>query len=477
MTTSTSPTSSGSSADVTSSNSITCGSIISARAIATRCCWPPESWCGCCRAFSSSPTRREQLARARLGLRARQLADPPGREREVVDHRQVREEVELLEDDPDPLADRRRRRRPCAVISSPSKKIRPESSGSSRLTQRSSVLLPLPLGPMMTSTSPRGDLQVDPVEHEVVAEALPDRLARTTGSPSRGKLTPALVSPEAARPSIRGSGGLGSPPAPSAERPGRASSRGGGSGAVIPSPNAPPMKTKPMCPRQESGRVGTIALSPDTLELENGRARGGRRPGAARRAAVRARAGACGHGEQARRGPGDPPQRGALAWNDSSRPACSRRSTSAAQGALGPAPVARRRRTPSSRSSSRLSSRPGGTRSSSASWSRRWSAGAAPRACAEIGVALRTGPRRRGSATPCAHASLRFRARVRGGAATRLPGVGRARRRGGRDDRDADVPAPTPRARATRRRRDRPRDVGGIGRRGDSRSGGRGRHV
>ena len=38
---------------------------------------------------------------------------------------------------------------PLRVISSPSKKMRPESSGSSRLTQRSSVLLPLPLGPMI----------------------------------------------------------------------------------------------------------------------------------------------------------------------------------------------------------------------------------------------------------------------------------------------------------------------------------------
>ena len=38
ITISTSPTSSGSSADVTSSKSITCGFIISARAIATRCC-------------------------------------------------------------------------------------------------------------------------------------------------------------------------------------------------------------------------------------------------------------------------------------------------------------------------------------------------------------------------------------------------------------------------------------------------------
>ena len=46
MTSSTSLTSSGSSALVTSSNSISFGSIASARAIATRCCWPPESRAG-----------------------------------------------------------------------------------------------------------------------------------------------------------------------------------------------------------------------------------------------------------------------------------------------------------------------------------------------------------------------------------------------------------------------------------------------
>ena len=46
MTSSTSPTSSGSSAEVASSKSIMSGSIASARAMATRCCWPPESCAG-----------------------------------------------------------------------------------------------------------------------------------------------------------------------------------------------------------------------------------------------------------------------------------------------------------------------------------------------------------------------------------------------------------------------------------------------
>ena len=45
-TSSTSPTSSGSSADVISSSSITSGPMASERAMATRCCWPPDSWSG-----------------------------------------------------------------------------------------------------------------------------------------------------------------------------------------------------------------------------------------------------------------------------------------------------------------------------------------------------------------------------------------------------------------------------------------------
>src|SRR5258706_2132747 len=46
ITASTSPTSSGSSAEVGSSNSISFGFMARARAMATRCCWPPESSAG-----------------------------------------------------------------------------------------------------------------------------------------------------------------------------------------------------------------------------------------------------------------------------------------------------------------------------------------------------------------------------------------------------------------------------------------------
>ena len=61
MTSNTSPTISGSSAEVGSSNSIRIGSILKARAIATRCCWPPESWPGNLSFCAMSPTRSRYL--------------------------------------------------------------------------------------------------------------------------------------------------------------------------------------------------------------------------------------------------------------------------------------------------------------------------------------------------------------------------------------------------------------------------------
>ena len=48
---------SGSSAEVGSSKNINCGCMHKARAIATRCCWPPESWPGYLLACSGIFTR------------------------------------------------------------------------------------------------------------------------------------------------------------------------------------------------------------------------------------------------------------------------------------------------------------------------------------------------------------------------------------------------------------------------------------
>ena len=62
--------------------------------------------------------------------------------------------------------------------------------------QRRSVDLPLPLGPITTSTSPARDLEVDAVQHEIVPEALHDavepqqRLVRRLDGGHTGRLTP-----------------------------------------------------------------------------------------------------------------------------------------------------------------------------------------------------------------------------------------------------------------------------------------------
>ena len=58
------------------------------------------------------PDLREQHVGAGLGVLATELANAPRRERHVVQHRQMREQVELLEDHPDPLPDTPTRRCP-----------------------------------------------------------------------------------------------------------------------------------------------------------------------------------------------------------------------------------------------------------------------------------------------------------------------------------------------------------------------------
>ena len=75
MTLSTSPIVSGSSAEVGSSNSISAGSMASARAIATRCCWPPDSADGMDVGLLRQPHLGEQRRRARS-------LPPPGLEPE-----------------------------------------------------------------------------------------------------------------------------------------------------------------------------------------------------------------------------------------------------------------------------------------------------------------------------------------------------------------------------------------------------------
>ena len=91
---------------VTSSKRITCGSMASARAIATRCCWPPERRSGYSLILCRHADPLEQRLRLRVALPSRCGRGPsPGRCDTFSSRGHVREEVELLEDHPDPPAD------------------------------------------------------------------------------------------------------------------------------------------------------------------------------------------------------------------------------------------------------------------------------------------------------------------------------------------------------------------------------------
>ena len=85
---------------VGSSARIIAGSVTSARAMATRCCWPPDSSPGRWSARSASPTFSSACKRAFAALFG---VDARVHEREfdVAPRRQVGEQVELLEHEPD----------------------------------------------------------------------------------------------------------------------------------------------------------------------------------------------------------------------------------------------------------------------------------------------------------------------------------------------------------------------------------------
>jgi hypothetical protein len=76
------------------------GSFTSARAMATRCCWPPESWEG----WWSRPVRqphRDQLGLGVLASRAGVEARIKERQLHVLERRGAGEEIESLEDEAD----------------------------------------------------------------------------------------------------------------------------------------------------------------------------------------------------------------------------------------------------------------------------------------------------------------------------------------------------------------------------------------
>ena len=86
---------------VGSSARMIAGSVTIARAIATRCCWPPESSDGqvAWRGRRGRPRRSRRSARSRRSIRPTARVDQ--RQLDVAQRRGARDQVEALEDEPD----------------------------------------------------------------------------------------------------------------------------------------------------------------------------------------------------------------------------------------------------------------------------------------------------------------------------------------------------------------------------------------
>ncbi len=173
MVSSTSLIISGSSAEVGSSNSMILGFMHSARAIATRCCWPPESWPGYFFACSGIFTRvRYSIASSSasfFGILRTQIGAS------VQFSSTVRCGNRLKDWNTMPTSRRMASSaRRSSDSSMPSTTIWPSWCVSSRLMQRIMVDLPDPDGPQTTTRSPSATVQVDVAQHVQRAEPLVD---------------------------------------------------------------------------------------------------------------------------------------------------------------------------------------------------------------------------------------------------------------------------------------------------------------
>ena len=159
MTSSTSLIISGSSAEVGSSNSIAIGSIASARAIATRCCWPPDSSAGYLFACTVNPTRSSSFSPLAIASSCERPSTFSCARHRFSMIRKCGNSSKCWNTMPT-----RARSFGRSVLGSltlmPSRMIWPSWNGSSALTHLISVDLPEPDGPHTTTTSPLATLVV-----------------------------------------------------------------------------------------------------------------------------------------------------------------------------------------------------------------------------------------------------------------------------------------------------------------------------
>ncbi len=153
----------GSRLAVGSSTSSSLGRCIIARAIPTRCLWPPERASARLFSIPDSPRRssnRNAWSISSCGNRRNQAFQNPTEPRRpdrtfsITVNRSTRANSWKIM--PIPRRARRSSREERPVISTPSRRIRPADGSTSRLTQRIRVLFPAPEGPMTATTSPAG---------------------------------------------------------------------------------------------------------------------------------------------------------------------------------------------------------------------------------------------------------------------------------------------------------------------------------
>ena len=143
------------------------GSWTRARAIAVRCCSPPESWVGRWWAWSWRPTRLSSCG-TRCRMVGARRAGHVEREGDVLPDRLVRQQPEVLEDDPDaPPQPGHLARAACGSRSRPATRTWPWVGSCSRMRSRMNVLLPAPDGPTRNTKSPRRDRDVDVAERDL----------------------------------------------------------------------------------------------------------------------------------------------------------------------------------------------------------------------------------------------------------------------------------------------------------------------
>ena len=169
---------------VGSSAKMSSGRVMSARAQATRCCWPPDSSLGRWARRSAIPSWATSCASHASVHRG---AGEVGRQGDVLGGGERRDEVERLEHEPDPVAPQlRSARSPRALpISSSPMKACPEVGASSPAMQCISVDLPDPDGPMTAVKRPRSNADGDPGQRGDGGVARAVRLGQLDGTGSR----------------------------------------------------------------------------------------------------------------------------------------------------------------------------------------------------------------------------------------------------------------------------------------------------